>query len=346
MLLHPSLKCNQKPLFNYHPKKALNGSGNTPAIVTQSGNNQAQKRVVIQPGAIIDKYRIDALIGRGGFAVVYRATHRILQTQVALKIIKPKLSRQHPQLIHSVCEEARFAAQINHPNIVKIIDVTGNRKLSYIVMEYIDGNSVRSEIEEHGALPLQSACSIIQQVCRGLQAALDKGLVHRDIKPANIILPKDGGDVRIVDLGLASQVGLNNDDNDPSVDLKQRRILGTPAYMPPEQAMDPNSCDHRSDIYSLGISFFSMLCGKLPYRATKTQDYIKQHIEAPIPLAHQLNNEIPSQISLLISSMMAKRPQDRPQSYTDIIDELEPWTRDGSSSGGIRSWMQRFTQSR
>ena len=210
------------------------------------------------------------MIGQGGFAVVYKAKHNILQTDVALKIIRPKLSRQNPHLIRSICEEARFAAQINHPNVVRVLDATGNKKLAYIVMEFIDGPSLQQLIKFQGTLPTAAIVRVAKMVSAGLSAAHDVGLVHRDIKPGNIIVPRNSDPAKIVDLGLARPVvsdpeGSDEEDGKPAI-----KAGGTPAFMAPEQALEPEKSNFLSDIYSLGATMFYAATGQAPTPAPIT----------------------------------------------------------------------------
>ena len=308
--------------------------------VGQDANGR--KLLVIKKGSVVDKYRIDGMLGRGGFAVVYLATHLILQTKVALKVIKPKMAHKHPQLVKMMCEEARFAAQVNHPNIVQVIDATDNPVLSFIVMEYIDGDTAEDLIKRGKKMSVHLCCTVAQQVCAGLDAALQLGMIHRDIKPANIMINEEENIVKIVDLGLATQIDVNA----PGKNGKSS-VVGTPKYMSPEQAVDPDAVDYRSDMYSLGVTLFCCLTGKSPYDAETPSKIIYQHINEPVPMANTIDNTVPKPLANIISQMMAKNPDDRPSNYRALANEFQRLSdRYGpeSDSGIIKSWMRRVSR--
>ncbi|HLL24665.1 MAG TPA: serine/threonine-protein kinase, partial [Kofleriaceae bacterium] len=159
--------------------------------------------VTLRPGTIVDKFQIEELLGVGGFAAVYRAKHLLLHSTVALKLLRPDVLARRPALASQLVQEARFAARIEHPNVVRVYDVTHTPAITYIVMEFIRGASLGRLIAERGALAPAAVVRIGLDTVDGLQAGLDQGLIHRDIKPPNILL-NDAGVARIVDLGLAN----------------------------------------------------------------------------------------------------------------------------------------------
>jgi serine/threonine-protein kinase len=271
-------------------------------------------------GAIIDKYRIEEVIGQGGFAVVYRATHLLLHMPVAMKLLRPKVTRRRPTLPMALCEEARFAAQINHPNVVRVFDVTHTPKITYIVMEYIEGVTLAKSIKHNGALDLGTVLRVGLDVTAGLQAGREKGLIHRDIKPANILLARTG-QTKIVDLGLA----LSNSSGLPMVEggaLGRLSMVGTPGYMAPEQAANPETVDFRADIYSLGVSLYHAAVGVPPFPLEDRARCIELHRTEPVPSPERFSPGFPQAVSRLLLWMLAKNPADRPGSYDTLTQEL------------------------
>jgi serine/threonine-protein kinase len=255
-------------------------------------------------GSIVDKYRVDGLLGKGGFATVYKATHMLLGTRVALKLLRPAVLRRQPALGEQLCAEARFAARINHPNVVRILDVT-SQSLSYIVMEYIEGMSLLQRIHRQGPLAPAALLRVGLQVVAGLEAGLARGLIHRDIKPANILLAQSG-EVKIVDFGLARHTG-------PADPPRARApaVVGTFGYMSPEQSEDPEAVDFRADVYSLGVTLYEAAAGDLPAPAG-------DHRPRPLPALGSVVPAFPTQVAAVVGWMLAARRDDRPSSYEEL----------------------------
>jgi serine/threonine protein kinase len=282
-------------------------------------------------GAILDKYRIEELIGMGGFAAVYRATHLMLRMPVAIKMLRPSVMRRRPGLAASLCEEARFAAKIDHPNVVRVFDVTHLPKITYIVMEYIDGSTLAKLVQRERQLPLRTIVQIGLDVTRGLDAGLDRGLVHRDIKPENIMITKNQS-AKIVDLGLAHAHAHAHDDAhglpDPSDDRVARSaMVGTHGYMPPDWAAS-RAGDFRADIYALGVTLYHAAVGKPPFPTDDPERCIRLHREAPVPAPEHERPDLPPKLCKLLLDMLAKKAADRPQSYGAISDVLEDLVTD------------------
>jgi eukaryotic-like serine/threonine-protein kinase len=291
-------------------------SPTSPVPARLPGRSRGRDEDVLARGAIVDKYRIDGMLGKGGFAVVYRATHLLLGTKVALKLLRPTMLERQPALAAQLCEEARFAARINHPNVVRVLDVTSH-KLTYIVMEYIDGSSLGQRIDRGGPLAAAPLLRIGLQVVAGLQAGLEQGLIHRDIKPANILVTKQG-EGKLVDFGLARQSA----GREGVPRLRAHAIVGTYGYMSPEQAEDPESVDFRADIYSLGVTLYEAATGSLPFPANDPATCISLHKSRPIPPAHERMSTVPETVSSLISWMLAKKREERPPSYEKLHQSM------------------------
>ena len=270
-------------------------------------------------GAIVEKYRLEELLGVGGFAAVYRATHLLLRTPVAIKMLRPRVLRRRSGLARALCEEARFAAKINHPNVVRVIDVTHTSKITYVVMEYIDGDTLAKVIQRLGVLPARAAIKVGLDVAAGLAAGLEQGLIHRDIKPANIILTQSGS-AKIVDLGLAG----SSTPAEPEGDRwsASRSIVGTHGYMAPEvTSLGP--VDFRADVYSLGVTLFQAALGRLPFPNDDPELCMRMHRDDRVPVPRELRPELPESFSDLLLWMLAKRPSDRPSSYAELERALQ-----------------------
>jgi eukaryotic-like serine/threonine-protein kinase len=278
-------------------------------------------------GSVIDKYRLEELIGTGGFAAVYRATHLLLRISVALKLLKPEVIVLKPFLAELLCEEARFAAQLNHPNVVRVFDVTHTPQITYIIMEFIDGQSLMEVIQAHGALGIRRVLQIGIDVARGLQAANAQGMIHRDIKPANILMTHKGL-AKIVDLGLAVQQR-SADRKGPDGDT----VVGTPAYMAPEQASTPDQVDFRADIYSLGVTLYHAALGRPPFQGKTPLESISLHQTEPVPSPQDIVPNFPFELSRMLLWMLEKDPGARPASYDHLIEGLEEALQAASFAG-------------
>lgn len=271
------------------------------------------KRVLPQIGAVVDKYRIDAVVGAGGFAVVYRATHLLLRVPVAIKLLKPEIAEAHPAQAEQLCEEARFAAQVNHPNVVRVFDVTHTERITYIVMELVDGAPLSDAFHAGAGLPPREVVRIAIDVVQGLKAALAQGMIHRDIRPANILLTRNGI-AKIVDLGLACQT-------EPPVS-GSRQVVGTPNYMAPEQAVSPDRVDFRSDLYALGVTLYHAATGRLPFHGDDPVMVITRHLRDPVPPPSSLVPGFPAVLERILLWLMAKDPASRPASHDQLLDAL------------------------
>jgi serine/threonine-protein kinase len=266
-------------------------------------------------GTIIDKYRLERVLGIGGFGVVYRARHIALDTVVAMKLMRPSVARAKPGLPRLLREEARFAAKIDHDHVVRVYDVTTTEDLTYIIMEYVDGPDLSVMIKRRGALPSKMVLRVVRHVAIGLEAGLDKNLIHRDVKPSNILLTRSGT-TKLADFGLAR----SSSAADPS---GARGVVGTIGYMSPEQLDLPTEVDFRSDIYSLGVTTYQSLTGQLPFSNEDPEKCADAHrFQAPVAVS-RLVPTIPAAVNNLVTWMMAKRREERPQSYKELIAALD-----------------------
>jgi hypothetical protein len=282
-------------------------------------------------GRVIDeKYRIDAQIGVGGMATIYRSTRLHIGDIVAVKVLHGELLRD-PQFAERFRREAEAAARLKHPNVVAIYDFgLSEDRLIYLVMELVDGPNLRTIIRDTGPLPPASAAEIIRQVCAALSEAHRQGIVHRDIKPANIAIETtpDEMRVKVLDFGIASLRA-----NGMTLNLTQAgAVLGTPAYMSPEQCMG-QEIDGRSDIYSLGVVLFEMLCGVVPFNSPTATAVAMQHVQQVPPPLRVLNASITPGVEAVALRALAKRREDRYQSPRMFAEALTASTNATASSG-------------
>lgn len=261
------------------------------------------------PGETLDKYLLERPIGIGGFAVVYRARHLTLDSVVALKLLRPSVLRHRPELASLLGEEARMAAKIHHPNVVRVIDVTIGPVHSYIVMEHIAGPDLSAMLRHKGVLPARMVMRIVSHVAAALKAGLAQQLVHRDIKPSNILLTREGV-TKLVDFGLARS---------HEVRIDHGAVVGTLGYMSPEHIERPLEVDHRSDIFSLGVTAYRALTGALPIVAGTAREALVLLRGQDIVAPHRRNPSLHAQVSSLVMWMLQLDPARRPQDYDTII---------------------------
>ena len=257
----------------------------------------------------IPEYRVLEKLGQGGMADVYLGIQEKLQRQVAIKVMIPLLFRDE-QFSKRFIKEAQTAAQLNHPNIITIHDVGETGDSYYIVMEYLE-ESLSERLKQHGFLPPREALEVIRMIACALDYAHTKGFIHRDIKPDNIMFRADGT-VVLVDFGIARAM-------DSTTQLTRTGMsIGTPHYMSPEQCKG-EKIDGRSDIYSLGVQFYEIITGKVPYNAENTAGIIIKHIQEPVPrLPDRLNRYQP-----LLDKMMAKERDKRFKDGEELIQFID-----------------------
>jgi len=259
-------------------------------------------------------YRVLELLGAGGMGRVYRALDEALQREVALKTLLPALAADG-EFVTRFTREARSAAALNHPNIAQIYVIGQEGEIPYFAMELIRGQSLDTIVKGRGALDTAIAAGYIMQAAAGLRHAAEKGLIHRDVKPSNLMITEDGT-VKITDFGLAKAARTE------TRLTATGEVLGSPGYISPEQAQG-QSIDLRSDIYSLGATFYHLVTGRLPFEATTAVAMIMKHMNEPVKSPRAVNASIPFPIAAVIQRMMAKRPGERFQDYAALTRELE-----------------------
>ncbi len=278
---------------------------------------------VPQPLENHPRYHVKTRLGMGGMGVVYRAEHRLMQRDVAIKVIHPRLV-DRPEAVVRFRHEAQAAARINDEHVVRAYDAEQVDAIHFLVMEYVDGESVDRLLAREGRLPISQACSIARQAALGLQAAHAQGMAHRDIKPQNLMI--DGsGRVKILDFGLSRFV-LDQPADQASRLTTGHVVLGTPDYMAPEQARESRAADIRADIYSLGCTLYHMLAGRPPFPEGSVIEKLAMHMSGrPRPL-EQLRRDLPDGLGAVIATMMAHDPADRYPTPADAARALEPFT--------------------
>jgi len=275
-------------------------------------------------GLVIGSYIVLDKIGSGGMGLVLRARHRQSQRIVALKLLPPSVSRDRAAVIR-FRREAAAVAKFRHPNIVSAIDSGETHGLLFLVMEFVDGWDLARTVKEKGPLSVAQTIDCIIQAARGLQEAHDHGIVHRDIKPANLLLDS-AGTVKVLDLGLArvnqtqELLAAGGSEADLTV---SGSIVGTVDYMSPEQAYDPRMADGRSDIYSLGCTLHYLLTGKAPFGGQTFMERLLGHRERPIPSLRASRRDVSEALDATFQHLLAKSPQDRPQTMAAVIGELQ-----------------------
>lgn len=269
--------------------------------------------MIVKGQRINDRYEIEKLIGEGGMANVYLAQDKILDRKVAVKVLRGDLADDE-KFVRRFQREALAASSLSHPNIVEIYDVGEDEGNFYIVMEFIEGKTLKQLIKKRGVLTLSETMDIMFQLLDALAGAHDSYIIHRDIKPQNIMI-KESGLVKITDFGIA--VALN------SAQLTQTNsVMGSVHYLPPEQAGGKGSTI-RSDIYSLGILMFEMLTGKMPFRGDSAVEIALKHIKEPLPSPKELNPVIPQSVENIILKAAAKNPKNRYKDAREMADDIK-----------------------
>lgn len=278
-----------------------------------TGSAGARKRELTQLG----RYTIKRKLGAGGMGTVFLAEDTQLKRTVALKVL-PKERSQNPTLVKRFKAEAQSAARLKHDNIVAVYDAGQADGFLYIALEYIDGIDVHDLASKRGRVPVKRSIDIIKQVARALQHAHEQGIVHRDIKPANLMIQRDGT-VKLADMGLARSV----DETMESGITRAGTTVGTVDYMSPEQARSSKAADTRSDIYSLGCTWYHMLVGGPPFPADSLTNKLNAHATQPPPDPRTTNEGVPETIVAVIHRMMAKKAEDRYQTPAELLEDLE-----------------------
>jgi serine/threonine protein kinase len=253
----------------------------------------------------VGPYKVLTRVGNGSMGVVYLCEHRTMRRKVAVKFLQ-KRRVQDAEAMERFLREARAAAAVNHPNVVRALDFGCEKQLHYLVMEYIDGRSLKARVHDEGPLSPLKVADYLRQAALGLQHAHDAGMILRDIKPSNIMIDR-AGVIKLLDLGLARF-------EDGAVDLTRGRPLGTMAFVAPEQALDSHTVDARADIYSLGATFYLVLTGRTPKPGIRISDSLP-------PVIDDFDNF--NRVMAVLRRMTAFTPKDRYQRAAEVAAEME-----------------------
>jgi serine/threonine-protein kinase len=248
------------------------------------------------------RYELQDVAGSGGMSSVYRARDTVLERTVAIKILHEHFS-DDPEYVERFRREARALAQLNHPNIVTVIDRGEFGGRQFIVFEHVEGENLKKLVDREGQLPVDQALGLVHQVARGLAFAHEHGVVHRDVKPHNVLIDEDGV-AKVTDFGIARSL-------DPADGLTETgALLGTSEYIAPEQASG-RRVDERSDQYSLAAVLYELLAGEPPYTGENFMAVAMKHIQEPVPSVREVRPDVSPRLDAIVARAMAKRPEDR-----------------------------------
>src|SRR2546428_3721960 len=289
-----------------------------PRPVSQSGG-----QFVLHPGTILgQRYEILQILGEGGMGSVYKARDRELNRMVALKVIRPDLAGNQA-IIERFKQELLLSHQVTHKNVIRIYDLSEAEGMKFITMEYIEGEDLRALIHEKQKLSPEAAVEIMQQVCRALEAAHSVGVIHRDLKPQNAMRDKTGR-ILVMDFGLARSLGGGG--------MTQTGALnGTMDYMSPEKALG-KELDQRSDLFALGLIFYELLTGKMPYKAESVVASLLKRTQERAAPGSSHDATIPQALSSIVSRSLEPDVKLRYQSAAEILNDLNAWQGKGAAA--------------
>jgi len=274
-------------------------------------------------GATLGSYRIVSEIGSGGMGVVYLAEHTLIGRKAAVKLLRSDMPQEY---VERFFNEAKAAATLHHPGLVDVFDFGQNKDGSaFIVMEFLQGESLAQRLEREPRLPLSLALAITRSVANALYVAHQQGIIHRDLKPANIFLIADpeapaGVRTKVLDFGIAK---LTRDRDARSVKTQSGAVIGTPRYMSPEQCKNARGVDGRADIYSLGCILYEMLLGVAPFDYDTWAELVGAHIYEVPPRPTEIDPKLPANVETLLDKMLEKAPESRFASMHDLSQSLE-----------------------
>ncbi|MCI0637856.1 MAG: SUMF1/EgtB/PvdO family nonheme iron enzyme [Gemmataceae bacterium] len=289
-----------------------------------------------KPGDVLDNYLLLEPIGAGGMGRVFKAEHQRMKRLVALKLIAPQMVRS-PAARERFQREIEAVSRLTSPHIVAAFDARECNGHDFLVMEYVSGRNLAQVVKEEGPLSVDRALHLVRQAARGLEHAHVAGIVHRDVKPANLLLD-DKGVVKVSDLGLA-RIHDTKAARERTNAVDTSLVMGTAAYMAPEQAAGCQDADPRSDIYSVGCTLFFLLTGRPPYGGKGSVEVLLAHRDQPIPALQSLRPDCPVAVIRLFEKLVAKRPQDRPASMADVGAEIDLIGRGAHRSFAARRWL-------
>ncbi|MFH0946065.1 MAG: protein kinase, partial [Planctomycetota bacterium] len=283
-------------------------------VLSRVGQSVQEAVKGLPEGSVLGPYRVISRIGKGGMGSVYEAVDDRLGQKVALKVLSPELT-QRPDFVVRFHRESRSLAELSDPRIAKVYFNGAAEGLPFFAMEFVDGRNLEQILEEDGRMSSEQVLHLMSEAAIGLSAAADQGIIHRDVKPTNLLVDREGN-LRIVDFGLAK-----------SVDSESRltvtgAVVGTPYYLSPEQGLG-KPVDVRSDIYSLGATFYHLMTGKPPFDAESPVSIIMCHVSKAPELITERNSSIPEPLARVVMRCIAKSPERRYQDYDELLEDLE-----------------------
>ncbi len=268
----------------------------------------------------IGNYQVLDRLGAGGMGTVYKARHRRMKRVVAIKVLSRNIADD--KFVQRFQREVEAVARLSHPNIVLAHDADEAAVGHFLVMEFVNGRDLATEVVRRGPLPVSEALACVVQAARALDYAHGQGIIHRDIKPANLLRDVNGV-VKVADLGLARFNDALKSPDENSALTQAGTIMGTVDFMPPEQAMGLANTDHRADIYSLGCTLYFLITGKPPYQGQSIMAILLKHRDGPIPSLCAERADVPPALEAVFQRMVAKKPEDRFASMGEVARALE-----------------------
>jgi serine/threonine protein kinase len=285
---------------------------------------RTRRRAAVKGAPVLPGYKMLGAIGRGGMAFVYKARQLRPKRLVAVKVIDSSLTG-YGEIVARFRQEQALGARLRHPNLITVYQAGCADGCLYLVMEYVEGDTLDRLVERFAPLPVAEACEVIRQAALGLQHLHEHGLVHRDVKPSNLMLTPDG-QVKVLDLGLARD--LHERDEWDRITW-QGQFLGTLDYVAPEQCADPHAVDIRADVYGLGCTLYELLTGQPPFARPGYESVFKKmkaHVEMPVPPIQERRPDIPEDLALILERMLAKDREGRFASPADVVVAMQPFT--------------------
>lgn len=289
---------------------------------------------------VLGSYEILDLVGEGGLCQVFKAWDNDHQRIVALKVVHPEL-RENREVLEQLRQEIAVLGRLEHPAFIKSYERSWDVSRYYFAMELVEGVDLHRLQKQVGRLPVAQACDYVRQAALGLQYAYEQGLVHRDIKPGNLLVPLEGPQIRILDIGLARLEWDRQDLSATPAPASLTSVMGTPDYIAPEQALNSSQADTRADIYSLGCTLFHLLTGQPPFQGKSLTKKLLDHQQAPPPSIKQVRPELPQALAAVVLKMMAKLPADRYQTPAGVAVAIALYARGNEARLSLEKFRSR-----
>jgi len=294
-------------------------AADTPTLAAPSAPSALSASAALGRGQVFaDRYEVLGTLGKGGMGVVYRARDRQLDEVVALKLLRPEALASDPTLLERFKQEIKLARRITHRNVLRTHDFGEAAGVPYISMEYLEGVTLKDLVRNRGALPLGVGLSIAKQMCHGLGAAHEGGVVHRDVKPQNMLILPETAELKIMDFGISRVSSV--EPASPGL-TTAGTVMGTPDYMPPEQAQG-RPADFRSDLYSLAVVLFEVFTGQLPFEGETPMAVVMAHVQQPPPRPRSVSPTLPVELEAVVLKGLQKDPAKRWQSAAEVLAAL------------------------